>query len=140
MPQNPLTLTRQSIYELVWSKLMSQLAGHFGISDVGLASGAVKSTSPATLRSLLRGGRPHLPWCGVRPVRRDTYLAGNSSVLTPTAATGPAAEVHRAETVRGTPEDVSLLSCPCRHGPPTGTYFFRAIHTTSLEVVPMFPD
>jgi hypothetical protein len=37
MPQNPLTLTRQSLYELVWSKPMSQLASDFGISDVGLA-------------------------------------------------------------------------------------------------------
>jgi hypothetical protein len=37
MPQNPLTLTRQSLYELVWSKPMSTLANDFGISDVGLA-------------------------------------------------------------------------------------------------------
>src|SRR5258708_14245576 len=37
MPQNPLTLTRQSLYELVWSKPMSTLANEFGITDVGLA-------------------------------------------------------------------------------------------------------
>jgi hypothetical protein len=45
-----------------------------------------------------------------------------------------------ARCSQGTPEDVSLLSCPCRHRPPTGAYFFRAIQTTSLGVVPMFPD
>jgi hypothetical protein len=37
MPQNPLTLTRQSLYELVWSKPMSDLAKEFHMSDVGLA-------------------------------------------------------------------------------------------------------
>jgi hypothetical protein len=37
MPQNPLLLTRQSLYELVWSKPISNLAGDFGISDVALA-------------------------------------------------------------------------------------------------------
>ena len=37
MSQNPLTLTRQALYELVWSKPMSELAKDFNISDVGLA-------------------------------------------------------------------------------------------------------
>jgi hypothetical protein len=37
MPQNPLTLTRQTLYDLVWSKPMSELAKEFRMSDVGLA-------------------------------------------------------------------------------------------------------
>lgn len=37
MPTNPLTLTRQTLYDLVWSKPMSTLALDFGITDVGLA-------------------------------------------------------------------------------------------------------
>src|SRR5271166_1392854 len=37
MSQNPLPLTRQSLYDLVWSKSMSDLARDFRISDVGLA-------------------------------------------------------------------------------------------------------
>jgi hypothetical protein len=37
MSQNPLTLTRQTLYDLVWSKPMSDLAKEFNISDVGLA-------------------------------------------------------------------------------------------------------
>jgi hypothetical protein len=37
MPQNPLTLTRHSLYDLVWSRPMSDLAKGFGISDVALA-------------------------------------------------------------------------------------------------------
>jgi hypothetical protein len=35
MPQSPRTLTRQTHYELVWSKPMLQLALDFGISDAG---------------------------------------------------------------------------------------------------------
>ncbi len=37
MPGNYLTLTRQSLYDLVWSTPMSTLAKDFGISDVALA-------------------------------------------------------------------------------------------------------
>ncbi len=37
MTDNHLTLTRQSLYDLVWSKPISTLAKEFGISDVGLA-------------------------------------------------------------------------------------------------------
>ena len=37
MPHDPLTLTRQDLYELVWSKPMSELARDVGISDVALA-------------------------------------------------------------------------------------------------------
>lgn len=35
--QAPLTLSREDLYELVWSKPILQLAKDFGISDVGLA-------------------------------------------------------------------------------------------------------
>jgi hypothetical protein len=37
MPPNFMTLTRQSLYDLVWSTPMSTLAKDFGISDVALA-------------------------------------------------------------------------------------------------------
>src|SRR5260370_29575906 len=37
MPVNYITLTRQALYELVWSTPMSTLAKDFGISDVALA-------------------------------------------------------------------------------------------------------
>jgi hypothetical protein len=35
MPQSSRTLSRQTLYELVWSKPMLQLALDFGISDAG---------------------------------------------------------------------------------------------------------
>jgi hypothetical protein len=34
---DPLTLSRQDLYELAWSKPMVELAQDFGISDVALA-------------------------------------------------------------------------------------------------------
>jgi hypothetical protein len=42
MPQSPLTLTRQTLYDLVWSKPMSDLAKDFGISDVPSPNAAVR--------------------------------------------------------------------------------------------------
>src|SRR5687767_12788611 len=33
----PTELTREELYELVWSTPMSRLAGRYGLSDVGLA-------------------------------------------------------------------------------------------------------
>ena len=37
MTYDPLTLSRQDLYELVWSKPISDLAKDFGLSDVALA-------------------------------------------------------------------------------------------------------
>jgi len=37
MPTNYITLTRQKLYEMVWSEPMISLAKSFGISDVALA-------------------------------------------------------------------------------------------------------
>jgi hypothetical protein len=34
---SPLTLSRQALYELVWSKPLMELAQDFGLSDVALA-------------------------------------------------------------------------------------------------------
>ena len=46
MPTNYLTLTRQSLYDLVWSEPMMELAKDFGISDVGLRNVADWSICP----------------------------------------------------------------------------------------------
>src|SRR5450631_3992615 len=37
MPANYITLTRQELYDMVWSEPMSSLAKNFAISDVALA-------------------------------------------------------------------------------------------------------
>src|SRR6266702_8626029 len=50
MPQNVLTLTRQSLYELVWSTPMSDLATQFDISDVALAKRCKQVDVPVPYR------------------------------------------------------------------------------------------
>ncbi len=42
----PHTFTREELYELVWSKPISKLAGEFGLSDVGLAKACKKANIP----------------------------------------------------------------------------------------------
>jgi len=37
MPQNPLTRSRQALYDLVWSRPVREVAKDFGLSDVALA-------------------------------------------------------------------------------------------------------
>jgi len=40
--QNPLTLTRQQLYDLVWSQPVREVAKDFGMSDVALAKPAAR--------------------------------------------------------------------------------------------------
>lgn len=69
--EKPLTLTREDLYELAWSKPISELAKDFGISDVGLAkrckrlgipTPGLRSSSPRRsaldLKSLAMASRP----------------------------------------------------------------------------------
>jgi len=46
MPSDPLTLTREELYELVWSKPMTDLAKDFGLSDVAVAKRLRKLAIP----------------------------------------------------------------------------------------------
>jgi hypothetical protein len=62
------TVTRQQLYEMVWTKPMSQLARDFGISDVGLAKVCARQNVPTPPRgywALLEVGKappkPALP-------------------------------------------------------------------------------
>jgi hypothetical protein len=50
MPQNPLLLTRQSLYEFVRSTPKSELATQFGISDVALAKRCKQVDVPVPYR------------------------------------------------------------------------------------------
>lgn len=59
--QRPLTLSREDLYELVWSKPMQELAKDFGISDVALAK-----RMGAPNRPHQRGLQPKLAVAGRR--------------------------------------------------------------------------
>jgi hypothetical protein len=60
----PLSLTRQDLYELAWSKPMSELAKDFGISDVGLANRCRRLGIPAIQRA-----------SAAQPYHRDRLVA-----------------------------------------------------------------
>jgi hypothetical protein len=49
MPANYITLTRQELYDMVWSEPMTSLAKNFGISDVPLAKRRTPWRDAATL-------------------------------------------------------------------------------------------
>jgi hypothetical protein len=65
MSTNYLTLTRQSLYDLVWSKPMTEVAKSFGISDVALAKRCRAVNIPVPPRGYwarVAGGQtPHQP-------------------------------------------------------------------------------
>jgi hypothetical protein len=65
MSTNYLTLTRQSLYDLVWSKPMTEVAKGFGISDVALAKRCRAVDIPVPPRGYwarIAGGQtPHQP-------------------------------------------------------------------------------
>lgn len=65
MPDDCITLSRQDLYELAWSKPMSDLAKDFGISDVALAKRLRKLGVPVPGRGywarVTAGQTPHRP-------------------------------------------------------------------------------
>jgi hypothetical protein len=73
---NPLTISREDLYELVWSKPMRDLAKDFGISDVGLAKRCRRLGIPVPGRGYWArvdaGQQPYRPKLPERdPQRRD---------------------------------------------------------------------
>ena len=63
--EKPLTLTREDLYELAWSKPIFELAKDFGISDVGLAKRCKRLGVPIPGRGywarVNAGQTPHRP-------------------------------------------------------------------------------
>jgi hypothetical protein len=63
--EKPFTLSREDLYELVWSKPMRDLAEDFGISDVGLAKRCRRLGIPVPGRGYWArvdaGQQPHRP-------------------------------------------------------------------------------
>jgi hypothetical protein len=65
MPINYLTMSRQALYELVWSKPMTEVAAEFGISDVALAKRCASVEIPVPPRGywarVQAGQKPRRP-------------------------------------------------------------------------------
>ena len=53
MPSKKITLTREALYELVWSKPLRELAPTLNITDVGLAKMCKRQNIPQTQARIL---------------------------------------------------------------------------------------
>jgi hypothetical protein len=84
--QPPLTLSREDLYELAWSKPMSELAKDFAISDVALAKRCKKLGIPVPGRGywarLDAGQTPYRPKL---PKRAPEWNDQNALTIAPTA-------------------------------------------------------
>ena len=82
----PLTISREDLYELAWSKPMSELAKDFGISDVGLAKRCRKLGIPIPGRGYWArvdaGQKPYRP---TLPAREPQVLDYSALIVAPSA-------------------------------------------------------
>ena len=82
--EEPLTLSREDLYELAWSKPLSTLAKDFGISDVALAKRCKRLGIPVPGRGYWArvdaGQTPHRPQL---PKREDQWDDQNALTVAP---------------------------------------------------------
>jgi hypothetical protein len=102
---DPLTLTRQDLYELVWSKPLVELAKDFGLSDVALAKRCRKLAIPVPGRGywarVAAGQAPRQP-----PLKKREDQPLDYSALSFSAPREPSE--NRNSQPPGTAEEVAL--------------------------------
>lgn len=81
MPTNYITLPRSQLYELVWSKPVTELAKEFGISDVALAS--EPRSGPVTVAAFVAELSFHV----TRPLRGSPACTSSAALHRSTVAT-----------------------------------------------------
>lgn len=103
--KEPLTITRQDLYELVWSKPLVELAKDFGLSDVALAKRCRKLGIPVPGRGywarVAAGQTPRQP-----PLKKREDQVRDYSALYFNAPQEPT-DVQNSQP-KGTAEDVAL--------------------------------
>jgi hypothetical protein len=97
MPANYITLTRQQLYDMVWSKPMSTLAKEFGITDSGLAKRCRAVDVPIPYRGYwarkAAGQKPpQLPLPKYRRTEAATPAAASGAVSVTAIRTAPVRE------------------------------------------------
>jgi len=113
MSKNPLTLTRQTLYELVWSKPMSDLAKEFNMSDVGLAKRCRAVDVPIPYRGYwARKAAGQEPPKIPIPKYRSRTPQATASPITPPTKIGP------KEILREGPEPHIHFALPTDTPPP----------------------
>jgi len=103
----PLTVSREDLYELVWSKPMRDLARDFGISDVGLAKRCRRLGIPVPGRGywarLDAGQKPYRPKL---PERKPQWF--DEGALTVPASQDRPRSVDSSEGNQGSESEVSI--------------------------------
>ena len=106
--EKPLTLSREDLYELAWSKPINQLAKDFGISDVALAKRCRRLRIPLPGRGywarLVAGQTPYRPKL---PKREPQWYDKSALTVAPSAGAYAAAILSSEETLKSAdPESV----------------------------------
>lgn len=124
MARESITLTREELYERVWTEPMAVLAPKLGLSDVGLKKTCARLKIPSPPRGywaklaagqkLRRTPLPKLPEKGATGMRDATFYPRDKESAAPEPLTGPVADQARFEAL---PENVlivpDVLEAPC---------------------------
>ena len=140
MPTNFITLSRSALYDLVWTKPVTELAKEFGISDVALAKRCRAINIPLPPRGywarVAAGQTPKRP---PLPPFRDSR---NNSRLAKRLRGAPSAREPRSAASTSSDRVPSYVSTSDKHGPlaePTVTFEPRPDPTDAEPSNPISP-
>jgi hypothetical protein len=104
--EKPLTLTREDLYELAWSKPISELAKDFGISDVGLAKRCKRLRVPIPGRGYwVRVDAGQTPYRPKLPKREEQWSDQSALRVSPSQVAPLDSTVTRLMTPRSESPD-----------------------------------
>src|SRR5580700_1660225 len=107
----PLTLSREDLYELAWSKPLSSLAQDFGISDVALAKRCRRLGIPLPGRGYwARVDAGQTPYRPKLPKRADEWQDQSALTVGPSRFTPVEARVANLATTLTEIEDPNAVS------------------------------
>lgn len=116
MARESITLTREELYERVWTEPMAVLAPKLGLSDVGLKKTCARLEIPSPPRGywarlaagqkIRRTPLPKLPEKGATGIRDATFYPRDKESAAPEPLTGPVADQARFEAL---PENALLV-------------------------------
>jgi hypothetical protein len=109
MARESITLTREELYERVWTEPMAVLAPKLGLSDVGLKKTCARLKIPSPPRGywarlaagqkIRRTPLPKLPEKGATGIRDATFYPRDKESAAPQPLTGPVADQARFEAL-----------------------------------------
>lgn len=109
MVRESITLTREELYERVWTEPMAVLAPKLGLSDVGLKKTCARLKIPSPPRGywarlaagqkIRRTPLPKLPEKGATGIRDATFYPRDKETAAPEPLTGPVADQARFEAL-----------------------------------------